>query len=48
MIFRYLQEDKPHGSAGGLYNFKDLLMEDDPVWYFLNLLLQESGVTLYN
>ena len=31
MIFRYLREDKPHGSAGGLYNFKNLLMEDDPV-----------------
>jgi hypothetical protein len=28
---RYLQEDKPHGSAGGLYKFKDFLMEDDPV-----------------
>jgi hypothetical protein len=27
---RYLQEDKPHGSAGGLYKFKDFLMEDDP------------------
>lgn len=27
---RYLREDKPHGSAGGLYNFQDLLMEDDP------------------
>lgn len=29
--YRYLREDKPHGSAGGLYNFQDLLMEDDPV-----------------
>lgn len=26
----YLREDKPHGSAGGLYNFRDLLMEDCP------------------
>lgn len=30
-IIRYLREDKPHGSAGGLYNFRDLIMEDDPV-----------------
>ncbi|XP_045818622.1 mannose-1-phosphate guanyltransferase alpha-like isoform X1 [Trifolium pratense] len=30
---RYLKEDKPHGSAGGLYNFKDLIMEEDPVFY---------------
>jgi len=28
---RYLREDKPHGSAGGLYKFQDLLMDDDPV-----------------
>ncbi|XP_073023587.1 uncharacterized protein [Primulina eburnea] len=27
---RYLKEDKPHGSAGGLYNFRDLIMEDNP------------------
>ncbi|KAF3796519.1 Mannose-1-phosphate guanyltransferase alpha [Nymphaea thermarum] len=27
---RYLKEDKPHGSAGGLYYFRDLIMEDDP------------------
>lgn len=27
---RYLREDKPHGSAGGLYNFRDLIMEDGP------------------
>ncbi|GJT14846.1 mannose-1-phosphate guanyltransferase alpha-like protein [Tanacetum coccineum] len=27
---RYLKEDKPHGSAGGLYYFKDLIMEDNP------------------
>jgi len=30
-IFRYLKEDKPHGSAGGLYNFKDVIIEEDPV-----------------
>ncbi|KAL6541939.1 hypothetical protein OROGR_011425 [Orobanche gracilis] len=28
---RYLREDKPHGSAGGLYNFRDLIMEDNPM-----------------
>ncbi|KAL0335695.1 UNVERIFIED_CONTAM: Mannose-1-phosphate guanyltransferase alpha [Sesamum radiatum] len=27
---RYLREDRPHGSAGGLYNFRDLIMEDNP------------------
>ncbi|CAN6448547.1 unnamed protein product [Victoria cruziana] len=27
---RYVREDKPHGSAGGLYNFRDLIMEDNP------------------
>lgn len=32
---RYLREDKPHGSAGGLYNFKDLLTEDDPTNIFV-------------
>lgn len=32
---RYLREDKPHGSAGGLYHFKDLIMEDDPANIFL-------------
>jgi mannose-1-phosphate guanylyltransferase len=32
---RYLKEDKPHGSAGGLYNFKDLIMEEDPVFIFI-------------
>lgn len=32
---RYLKEDKPHGSAGGLYNFRDLLMEDSPSHIFL-------------
>ncbi|WVZ62483.1 hypothetical protein U9M48_012231, partial [Paspalum notatum var. saurae] len=25
---RYLREDKPHGSAGGLYSFRDYIMED--------------------
>lgn len=34
IIDRYLKEDKPHGSAGGLYNFRDLLMEDSPVRIF--------------
>ncbi|PNY08381.1 mannose-1-phosphate guanyltransferase alpha-like protein, partial [Trifolium pratense] len=28
---RYLKEDKPHGSAGGLYYFRDIIMEDSPV-----------------
>ncbi|KAF9601843.1 hypothetical protein IFM89_023608 [Coptis chinensis] len=28
---RYLKEDKPHGSAGELYNFRDPIMEDNPV-----------------
>uniref|UniRef100_U5FQR6 Nucleotidyl transferase domain-containing protein n=1 Tax=Populus trichocarpa TaxID=3694 RepID=U5FQR6_POPTR len=32
---RYLREDKPHGSAGGLYNFRDLIMEDSPSHIFL-------------
>ncbi|PSR95847.1 Mannose-1-phosphate guanyltransferase [Actinidia chinensis var. chinensis] len=32
---RYLKEDKPHGSAGGLYNFRDLIMEDSPSHVFL-------------
>ncbi|CAL1406452.1 unnamed protein product [Linum trigynum] len=32
---RYLREDKPHGSAGGLYNFRDLIMEDNPAHIFL-------------
>ncbi|XP_015867951.2 uncharacterized protein LOC107405417 [Ziziphus jujuba] len=27
---RYLKEEKPHGSAGGLNNFSDLIMEDNP------------------
>jgi mannose-1-phosphate guanylyltransferase len=29
--FRYLREDKPHGSAGGLYSFRDYIMDDCPV-----------------
>ncbi|CAA7399390.1 unnamed protein product [Spirodela intermedia] len=32
---RYLREDKPHGSAGGIYNFKDRIMEDSPSHIFL-------------
>ncbi|KHG11736.1 Mannose-1-phosphate guanyltransferase alpha-B [Gossypium arboreum] len=28
---RYLKEDKPHGSAGGLYYFRNIIMEDNPV-----------------
>lgn len=36
LFFRYLKEDKPHGSAGGLYYFKDLIMEDNPVTFFGN------------
>uniref|UniRef100_A0A1D1ZAG0 Mannose-1-phosphate guanyltransferase alpha n=1 Tax=Anthurium amnicola TaxID=1678845 RepID=A0A1D1ZAG0_9ARAE len=32
---RYLREDRPHGSAGGLYNFRDLIMEDSPSHIFL-------------
>ncbi|KAJ6810661.1 mannose-1-phosphate guanyltransferase alpha-like [Iris pallida] len=32
---RYLREDKPHGSAGGLYNFRDYIMEDNPSHIFL-------------
>ncbi|KAL5716515.1 mannose-1-phosphate guanylyltransferase [Ranunculus cassubicifolius] len=29
--YQYLRKDKPHGSVGGLYNFRDLIMEDGPV-----------------
>ncbi|KAH7529184.1 hypothetical protein FEM48_Zijuj05G0157500 [Ziziphus jujuba var. spinosa] len=39
---RYLKEEKPHGSAGGLNNFSDLIMEDNPVvflTYYLMLTL---------
>ncbi|KAH7432174.1 hypothetical protein KP509_07G011700 [Ceratopteris richardii] len=32
---RYLREEKPHGSAGGLYYFRDLLMEENPVNIFV-------------
>lgn len=32
---RYLKEDKPHGSAGGLYYFRDVIMEDAPSHIFL-------------
>ncbi|KAL8040646.1 hypothetical protein ABFX02_06G177800 [Erythranthe guttata] len=32
---RYLREDKLHGSAGGLYNFRNFIMEDDPSHIFL-------------
>lgn len=32
---RYLREDRPHGSAGALYNFRDLIMEDSPSHIFL-------------
>ncbi|KAK4785970.1 hypothetical protein SAY86_002659 [Trapa natans] len=32
---RYLQEDKPHGSAGGLYYFRNLIMEDSPTHIFI-------------
>ncbi|XP_078164079.1 uncharacterized protein LOC144559037 [Carex rostrata] len=27
---RYLREDKPHGSAGGLYSYRDYIMEENP------------------
>ncbi|PPR82441.1 hypothetical protein GOBAR_AA38276 [Gossypium barbadense] len=37
---RYLREDKPHGSAGGLYNFRDLIMEDNPVYILTYFLLR--------
>eukprot|EP01018_Ginkgo_biloba_P035577 Gb_12675 [translate_table: standard] len=50
---RYLREDKPHGSAGGLYNFKELLMEDDPLngeneasWLHKPFKMFENGVPL--
>lgn len=32
---RYLKEDRPHGSGGGLYNFRDMIMEDNPSHIFL-------------
>ncbi|CAA0828481.1 ADP-glucose pyrophosphorylase family protein [Striga hermonthica] len=32
---RYLKEEKPHGSAGGLFYFRDQIMEDSPSHIFL-------------
>ncbi|KAK4393042.1 Mannose-1-phosphate guanyltransferase alpha [Sesamum angolense] len=32
---RYLKEDKPHGSAGSLYYFRDKIMEESPTHIFL-------------
>lgn len=32
---RYLKEDKPHGSAGGLYYYRNIIMEDNPSHIFL-------------
>ncbi|KAI3952168.1 hypothetical protein MKW98_005863 [Papaver atlanticum] len=32
---RYLREDKPHGSAGGIYNFRDQIMDESPSHIFL-------------
>ncbi|CAN8273051.1 unnamed protein product [Cochlearia groenlandica] len=32
---RYLKEDKPHGSAGALYYFRDRIMEENPSHVFL-------------
>ncbi|KAL1551244.1 mannose-1-phosphate guanylyltransferase [Salvia divinorum] len=32
---RYLKEDKPHGSAGGLYNFRNQIMDESPSHIFL-------------
>ncbi|XP_047958627.1 mannose-1-phosphate guanyltransferase alpha-B-like isoform X1 [Salvia hispanica] len=32
---RYLKEDKPHGSAGSLYYFRDRIMEETPSHIFL-------------
>lgn len=31
---RYLKEDKPHGSAGSLYYFRDKIMEESPHIFF--------------
>lgn len=36
---RYLKEDKPHGSAGGLYYFRDMIMEDCPVWTLILFII---------
>ncbi|KAH7532566.1 hypothetical protein FEM48_Zijuj04G0034000 [Ziziphus jujuba var. spinosa] len=35
LVKGYLKEDKPHGSAGGLYYFRDLILEDNPSHIFL-------------
>lgn len=32
---RYLKEDKPHGSGGSLYYFRDQIMEDSPSHIFM-------------
>ncbi|KAH7660762.1 mannose-1-phosphate guanylyltransferase protein [Dioscorea alata] len=32
---RYLREEKPRGSAGGLYSFRDYILEDNPSHIFL-------------
>nr|AHY34919.1 mannose-1-phosphate guanylyltransferase [Dendrobium officinale] len=32
---RYLREDRPHGSAGGLYTFRDYILEENPSHIFL-------------
>lgn len=37
---RYLREDKPHGSAGGLYYYRDIIMEDSPVRILCSTLLR--------
>lgn len=42
---RYLKEDKPHGSAGGLYYYRDIIMEDNPVSTLsLKLLLTSTFI----
>lgn len=43
---RYLREDKPHGSAGGLYNFRDLILEDNPVFIFAIILPRKLHLLL--
>jgi len=35
ILVRYLCEDKPHGSAGALFKFRDLLMEGNPNCFLL-------------
>lgn len=44
---RYLREDKPHGSAGGLYNFRDLIMEDNPVLVFAVVFVIIAKIMYY-